>query len=168
MCHWRGFIVRMWGLLGMIIGYSAMDIIHGTSTLFEFLCPTIAFQNSSFFSSYPRRKMGFWLWHTNPARFFDFRTWKRHFACLATVLALWSPQHLIKCSRWRFVPHIQRWDGNPMASVSPQILGGITPTQFRPLYKAPKGVIFATSQIFELSRLPKCLNLQVFPNFQVF
>ena len=42
-----------------------------------------------------------------------------------------------------------------MAGISPQILGGITPTQFRLLYKAPGGFISLTLPIFELSRLLK-------------
>ena len=47
-----------------------------------------------------------------------------------------------------------------MAGISPQILGGITPIQFRFLYKASGGFISPTYQIFELSRLPKSLNFQ--------
>ena len=46
-------------------------------------------------------------------------------------------------------------DGDPTADISPQILGGITPTQFRLLYKAPEGFISPTFKIFALSRLLK-------------
>ena len=131
MCHWHGFTVRTCGFLGTTMDSSAMDMKRGTGTLFEFLCLTIAPQNFSFLS-YPSRKMGFWLWNTNSARFLEFHTWKRHFVCPTTVLVLWSPQRLIKCSKRRFVPHILWWDGDPATGISPQILGGITPTQFLP------------------------------------
>ena len=55
-----------------------------------------------------------------------------------------------------------------MAGISPQILGGITPTQFSLLYKAPGGFISLTFQIFELLRLPKSPNFQDFQNLQTF
>jgi len=71
-------------------------------------------------------------------------------------------QRPIKCSKRRFVPHIQRWDGDPTAGDSPQNLDGITPTQFRLLYKVFGGVIFLTLQIFNLSKLT---DLQTFRTF---
>ena len=120
------------------------------------------------FSSSSRRKAGFWPWIINSTHFFEFHTWERHFACTVTVLALWSLQRLIKCSKRRFVPHVLRWDGDPMVGISPQILGGITPIQLRFLYKAFGGFISPTYQIFELSRLPKAPNSQDFPNLQTF
>ena len=55
-----------------------------------------------------------------------------------------------------------------MAGISPQILGGITATQFRLLYKAPGRFISLIFQIFELSRLPKSPNFEDFPNLQTF
>ena len=142
-----------------------MDTTCGIITLLKFLCPTIASKNSSFFLLFEEKKWGFGFGNTNFARFFDFHTWKCHFTWPATVLALQSLQLLIKCSKQRFVPHILRRDGDPTASVSPQILGRITPTQFLPLCKALREIIFLTLQIFKLSRLPKLSNLQDFPNF---
>ena len=111
--------------------------------------------------------MGFWLWYINSACFFDFHMWRCHFMCLARVLR--SPQCLIKCSRWCFVSHILWWEGDPTTGVSIQILGGITPTQFYPLYRTPGVFIFSyfrnlwtpkTSQILKFSRLPKSLDLR--------
>ena len=122
MCHWHGLTIQACGLLDRIMGSLAMDMTRGIGTLSELLCPIIAPQNSGFFffsPSYLRRKIGFWLWHTNPARFFDFHTWKRHFACPTIVLTFRSLQCLIKCSRRRFVPHILRWDGDPTTDISP-------------------------------------------------
>ena len=168
MCHWRGLTVWAWGILGTIKDSLAMDTTRGTSTLFKFLCPTIAPQNSGFFHL-SEEKNGVWLWNINSTHLFDFHTWKRHFVCPVTVLALWSPQRLIKCSRRCFVLYILRWDGDPMAGVSPQILGRITLTQFHPLYKAPRGFIFSyftnlrtlkTSQTLKLSSLPKSSDLR--------
>ena len=99
---------------------------HGYDTWHRYLIWIIMSHNSPsklrfffFFPSYLRRKIGFWLWHTNPARFFDFHTWKRHFACPTIILVFRSLQRLIKCSRQRFVPHILRRDGDPTTDISP-------------------------------------------------
>ena len=167
MCHWHGLIVRRCDLLGMIMAPSAISMTRNAITLFKFLYPTIAPQNINFFLL-SKEKRGFWPWIINSTRFFDFHMWECHFACPVTVRVLRSLQHLIKCSRRRFVSHVLRWDGDPTAGISPQIFGGTTPTQFRLLYKVPKGFISLTFPIFELSRLPKSPNFQDFPNIQTF
>ena len=144
-----------------------MGMTRGAITLFKFPYPTIAPQNSNFFLLF-KEKSGFWHWIINSTCFFDFHTWECYFACPTTVLALRSPQHLIKCSKRCFVPHVLRWNGDPTAAIFPQILGEITPTQFRLLYKALGGFISLTFPIFELSRLPILPNFQDFPNLQTF
>ena len=85
-----------------------MDTTCAIITLLKFLCPTIASKNSSFFLLSDEKKWGFDFGNTNFALFFDFHTWKCHFTCPATVLALRSLQLLIKCSKQRFVPHNSR------------------------------------------------------------
>ena len=162
MCNWCGLTIQVCGLLGLVVDSSAMDMTRGTGALFKYLHPTKAPKNS-YFSLLSEEKSGVLTLEYYPTRFLDFPMWERHFTCLVTILALRSPQHLIKCSRRHFVPRILRWDGDPTASVSPQILGGIIPTQFCPLYRALRGVIFSTLQILKPSKLP---NFQTFKAFQ--
>ena len=59
MCHWRGFTVRACSLFGLAMDSSAMDMTCGTEALFKFLYPTIAPQNSVFFSLIRGEKWGF-------------------------------------------------------------------------------------------------------------
>ena len=78
-------------------------------------------------------------------------------------LTLRSPRYYIKCSKRCSVPHILRWEVDPTADICLRILSGITPTQFRLLYKTPKGLI-----LFTLQYLQTLKNSQTLLTFKKF
>ena len=96
-----------------------------------------------FFLSSEEKKWGFDFLRVKTTYSSDLHTWEHRFAHPIIVMTLWSSRCIINCSRWRFVPRIQRWGADPAVDISLRILSRITSTQFLLLYKAPEGLIFS-------------------------
>ena len=62
-------------------------------------------------------------------------------------------QSAIKCSRWRAVLHIQRWNADPTDGLFPEnFLSGIIPTHLNFLYKVNGDITSPFSQVFRFQR----------------